>query len=296
MRQFIGRLRAYPEHLRFKWYPKIARVCLNLATYQARQSLKGVPPLVLVDNTVLDAAVTHETRWISTGTKEWGNQQINTGYSARVPVHSAANQSDRYKQITYLTSIAHMARLGALKLHLSAELEDEQFRQPGGRFRGYSYCDYSLFSDIELESIDGWTCATMGPSWMGLPSVAEQQRRRLRQSDDQLFHDLFALLKEQLGQKCDQDAWHIRTAERHRMLCFLTMDGPLLKACQSLRKKEPLRSMTTQIMSPEELGKHLGLVPIHPHLLSYNDASWFVRNDYTMPGERRRRRGEYKSN
>ncbi len=224
----------------------------------------------------------------------WGGvHPVATGYQARVCVHSSDNKSDRYRQSTFLTGIAHMARLGVIELCKSAELDDEQFRQPPGRFRGYGYFDYSLFSGIEMKSVDGWVFPTMGPSWMKLPTAAEQQRARLKTKDDPLFRDLYALLTEQLGKKCDQDAWHISTAEHHGLFCFLTTDGPLLKATKSLSKKEPLRSLKTKIMSPEELAKHLGILPVAPHLLSYNDASFFVRSDITMPEERRRRRGEY---
>lgn len=47
-------------------------------------------------------------------------------------------------------------------------------------------------------------------------------------------------------------------------------------------------------MSPDELGSHLGIAPVKPYLLSYNDADWFVRMDHTMPEERRRKVGEYR--
>ncbi len=129
---------------------------------------------------------------------------------------------------------------------------------------------------------------------MDLPSVEEQQRKRLRQSGDPLFDDLYRLLKQQLGEKCSQDAWHICTAERHGLFCFLTTDRSLLKACKSLAKKEPLRSLIARIMTPEDLGAYLGIRPVKPYLLSYNDASWFVRMDHTMPEERRRKRSEYR--
>ncbi|TXC64529.1 hypothetical protein FRZ32_13230 [Sphingosinicella ginsenosidimutans] len=257
--------------------------------------MAGREPLrVLLDNTVFDLAVTHETRWITTGISNWGNQPMATGYAARVPVYGRKNKSERYRQVTYLTGLTHLARLGLIEFCKSAELSDEQFRQPMGRFRGYGYFDYSLLSGIKIESVDGWVFPTLGPKWMNLPSAAEQQRTRLRKSDDRLFHDLYALLKQQLGEKCTQDAWHIRTAERHNSFCFLTTDGPLLKACKSLAKKEPLRSIRVRVMTPEDLAQHLGVAPVPSHLLSYNDASWFVRMDHTMPEERRRRVGEYR--
>lgn len=282
----LARLRTLPERLRFRLMPRVARFALDQATRGARPTLSAERPLsVLVDNTVLDIAVTHEGKWIT---------HSRGAYVARVPVYGRGNTSDRHRQASYLTGIAHLTRLGLMRLHQSAELQEEQFRQPSGRYRGYGYADYSLFQDLKMESIDGWVFSTMGPSWMNLPSQGEQQRKRLRQSEDSLFQGLFALLKQQLGEKCSQDAWHIRTAEQHGLFCFLTTDSSLLKACRSLAKKEPLRSLTTRVMTPEELGLHLGIRPVRPYLLSYNDADWFVRMDHTMPEERRRKRSEYR--
>lgn len=279
-------LRNLPEMLRVQLMPRVARLALDRATTNARRTLSTEMPVgVLVDNTVLDITITHEGKWITHG---------QGGYIARVPVYGRNNASERHRHASCLTSIAHLARLGLIHLHQSAELKDEQFRQPTGRYRGYGYFDYSLFEDIEIESIDEWVFPSMGPSWMNLPSAQEQQRKRLRQSDDVLFHDLYRLLKQQLGEKCSQDAWHIRTAERHGLFCFLTTDRALLKACKSLAKKEPLRSLTTRVMTPEELNIHLNIKPVKPYLLSYNNASWFVRMDHTMPEERRRKRSEYR--
>lgn len=286
MLRHLARFRTLPERLRFRLMPRVARFTLDRATREVRQTLDAERPLsILVDNTILDIAVTHEGKWV---------KHSRGGYVARVPVYGRGNTSYRHRQASYLTGIAHLTRLGLIRLHQSAELREEQFRQPTGRYRGYGYADYSLFHGLEMESIDGWTFSTMGPSWMNLPSQEEQQRDRIRQSDDALFQGLYGLLQQQLGQKCSQDAWHIRTAERHGLFCFLTTDSSLLKACKSLARKEPLRSLTTRVMTPEELGLHLGISPVKPYLLSYNDADWIVRMDHTMPEERRRKRSEYR--
>lgn len=286
MFRFFVRLRAIPETLRYRLMPHVARIALDRATSRARRTQGADKPLgVLIDNTVLDIAVTHEGKWIS---------HSRGGYVARVPVYGRNNTSERHRQASYLTGIAHLARLGSVSLHQSAELKDEQFRQPPGRYRGYGYSDYSLFHGLNIESVDGWVFPTIGPSWMDIPSLKDQQRKRLRRSDDELFLNLYELLKQQLGEKCSQDAWHIRTAERHGLFCFLTTDQPLLKACRSLSQKQPLRSLTTRILSPEELGAYLDVSPVKPYLLSYNDADWIVRMDHTMPEERRRKRSEYR--
>jgi hypothetical protein len=253
-----------------------------MATSAARKKIGSTGLRVLVDNTVLDLAVSHETLWVTDG---------KAGYQARVPVYGRENDSARYRELCYLTAIAHLARRGHLELCHSAELNDERFRQPPGRFRGYGYSDYSVLHGIELPSIDGWVFPRIGAAWMGFPSAQAQQRARLDKSDDLLFQQLRDVLSQQLGTKCSQDAWHVRTAERHDAFCFLTTDGNLLKAFRSLVKKEPLRSLKTRVLAPSDLATMFEVHPVSPLWLSYNDTQWFVRNDRTMPGEKRRRRG-----
>lgn len=293
MLKALHRLRAYPEHLRFKLYPVLARHWLEWACRPAERKLHGKPPLrMLIDTCVLGHAVTHETRWISTGEVEWCGAMRSTGYAARVPIHSRKNGTDDYRDVCYLTAITNLVRKGRIMLFTSAELEEEQVRQPAGRCRGYSYFDYSLLSGIPMPSVDGSAEEMITPTWTA-SAAAARQRQRIAGSGDLLYEALFERLKHQLGPNGTQDAWHVRTAEQHGMFCFLTMDRPLLNACRQLAKKEPLRSLTTRIMSPTDFAAQLGLRRMPPDMLSYNDASWFVRRDHTMPGETRRKLRDY---
>jgi len=247
--------------------------------------LRGAEPLgVLVDNSILGHAVTHETAWISTGVALWGGHPFETGYSARIPVHSANSTAVEYEHIKYLAGIAHLARQDYLRLKTSAELQDETFRQPVGRFRGYGYFDHSLFAGLKLESVDGLVFPTMGPSYLGLASARDQQRARLARSNDPLYLALLA----QLGPKNSQDAWHIRTAEAHGLHCFLTMDFRLHRTVRRLKECEPFRSLQTQVLTPVELGKWLGIAPLPPHIFSYTNASFQVRSDLCWPDGKRR--------
>uniref|UniRef100_UPI001C204233 hypothetical protein n=1 Tax=Enterococcus faecalis TaxID=1351 RepID=UPI001C204233 len=63
------------------------------------------------------------------------------------------------------------------------------------------------------------------------------------------------------------DAWHIRTAERHELFCFLIMDRKLLATCHSQRKKEPLKSLKTKILSPQGFAAVLGMKSVAPRFL-----------------------------
>lgn len=278
-------LRPLPERLRRKYIPRVMRSILDVATWRTRRRLRqGAPVSILIDNSVLGHAVTHETASIPK-TIKWGADTLDTHYAARVPVHAPDNTSEIYRNLTWLTGIAHLARRGHIRFCTSAELRDETFRQPAGRFRrGYGLYDYSLFNDIPLEAVDRLDGnSVIGPSWMKLPSLRDQQLARIKACEDPLFT---ALLK-RLGERQNLDAWHIFTAERQGMHCFLTMDFKLRKTVERWKDHEPFRSMKTQVLTPEELGREWKIMPVSPRLHAYDGASFPVRLDLHMPGEKR---------
>ncbi|SOE08783.1 hypothetical protein SAMN05877838_0513 [Hoeflea halophila] len=273
------------EHIRFKYLPKIVEGMVHLSTQKARFRLRKDGRIrILVDSTVLGHGVTHESSWVSTGPKKWGGTEIATGYLARMPVHSFDDDSAEYQNVCFLPGIAHLARTGLVGLCTSAELRAEVDRQPLGRFRGYGLFSYGIFNDIQLESVDGFVIERNALNGMPPVNYAQQQRDRINSSQDPLFHSLVSLL----GESNSQDAWHLTTAERHGLFCFLTMDFKLLRTVASRRNQEPLSSLKTKILTPQELGMYLEIRPIQPHLLSYNKASFFVRSDLVRPRKNRR--------
>lgn len=58
---------------------------------------------LLVDNTVLAHGVTHETAWGDTGKKPWVNLEVDTGYTARIPVHAEHDSSDAVRSVLHHT-------------------------------------------------------------------------------------------------------------------------------------------------------------------------------------------------
>ena len=280
---------ALRERLRFRFLPRISNWLVRASTIHTKRRLKQSGPItILVDNTVLAHAVTHETAWISTGVQKWGTHDIDTGHAARIPVHSPDDQSEAYQNIRYLPGIASLAREHLILVKASAELAAERLRHPIGRFSGYGYFDYDLFGDVAIESIDGHADLVLGPNYLNLPDAAEQQRARLAKESDPAYLSLVQIL----GPKSSQDAWHIWTAERHSLFCFLTMDFRLRRTLDSQKGAERLKSMRTRVMTPLEFGKHFEMIPVHTNILSYNDASFPVRPDLSWPsgsGRQRRR-------
>lgn len=289
------RLPALATRLRYAFGPRIGVALLSLSTFAAKRRLEKNGPLdILLDSSVLAAAVTHETRWVSNGLANWGPHRISTGYAARVPVRAKPSGSNArevsvaerdYEASGYLVGIAHLARLGLLRLRTSGELQVEQWGKPAGMFSGYGIFDHSLFSGLEIRSVDRIPNMTMGPAWMGLPDAQQQQRARLTLSGDPLYRGIVR----HLGEKHSQDAWHIRTAEVSGMFCFLTSDYALCRHLRAHGAQDPIKSLRTKVMTPNELGRYLGLRPLDPKYVSYEHASFPVRPDLNMPEGKRRR-------
>ncbi len=194
----------------FEHGPKAASALVRLSTLYAQLRLWRKPPVrALVDNTVVFHAITHETAWVPTGRGNWGAHQVETGYSARIPVREADTNSREYQSVKYLPGIAHLARVGLLTLMTSGELWVERMYQPLGRFSGYGYFDLDLFKDIEMPLVDKIPDMHFGASGTRSPKLEELRDARLAHSPDPLYR---ALVRE-LGPRNSQDAWHIRTAE-----------------------------------------------------------------------------------
>lgn len=120
----------------FNWF---CGKLVSLSTWEARRIIGKKHPLkIMIDNSALFHAVTHETAWINVGTQIWGGQiPISAGHAARVPVHSIENDSRTYREVQFLIGVAELERQGYVELYTYSELEAEKFRQPVGRFRGY---------------------------------------------------------------------------------------------------------------------------------------------------------------
>jgi|GEM_PF-911937 len=285
---------AHLRRLRLAVERRVAPLRLALVTFRALRRLQRTGTVhVLVDTTVLAAAVLHESMWISTGKQPWGNTTVDTGYLARVPVHrrppasAPPHERRNFEDACYLVGLAHLARQVHIKLHTSGELRTEKWLKPTGLVAGHTLFSRSVFDGIDILSVDGMPEVKLGqlvPAGSGRPSLKERQRERLRQSTDRLF----VALRRRLGEKSSQDAWHVRTAEVHGMYCLLTTDYTLMRQLEAQRKHEPISSLRTKVLSPSQLGKELGLLPLNPRCLSHADAHFPVRPDVHLRSGRRK--------
>ena len=258
-----------------------------LSTSGVRRKLKNAGVTrILVDNTVLAHAITHESAWVDTGRATAGNLTVDTGYMARIPVHDEGDGSDAGRSVRYLPGIASLARRGHLRLANSDELLDEQWTQPAGRFTGYGYYDHSLFYGVEFERIrDPYYSITIGSSSVHFPSMEEQRKKRLDAKTDDLFWGLVSVL----GRKNSQDAWHITTAERSDCYCFLTMDFQLIRNMRAQSNNKIIRALKTQVLTPEKFGQKFSIGAIRPRLFSYHGASFPVIHNENWPDSKRQK-------
>jgi len=278
--------RGLKSKFRFQLLPQVVDFVTSIAMTEASRRLKATNVRrILIDNTVLAHSVTHETSWVDTGKAHWGDIEIDTGYAARIPVHDDRDVREAAKSVRYLPGIANLARRGVIVLATSHEIQDEQWTQPSGRFRGYGLYDFSLFGNVKLETIKDPGYSVVFGSHLGFPSLEEQRKKRLGSKTDPLFRQLVSVL----GPNNSQDAWHIATAEHNGCYCFLTMDFKLIRNVRAQARNAIIEGLRTKVLTPEEFGREFRIIPIPPRLFSYHNASYPVVHEMNWPDSKRQK-------
>lgn len=266
--------------------PKIVDFLTTISAQKAARRLKAEnAKTLLVDNTVIGHSITHETAWVDTGKSNWGDEEIDTGYMARIPVHADEDEGEAATSVRYLPGIIELAKRKIISFATSLELEDEQLTQPVGRFQGYGLYDLSILRGVKFKTIDDPDYkVAFGSDEL---SVNDQRKERLRKKlgEDPLYKSLVSVL----GPKNSQDAWHIATAEHNGCYCFLTMDFKLMRNIRAQANNKVIKSLKTRIMTPEDFGKEFKICPISPRLFSYHAASYFVEHDKNWPDSKRQK-------
>ena len=281
------------ENLPHACRAKLVDWCLQLSTREACKILAARDGInVLIDNSTLRFGRTHETIGLAQKTN-WppGEEPGEIPILYRAPIVFDEQHKRVNENTPYLPGIAYLARVGRLTLKTSRELLSEQNHHPVGAAQGKTgWFDYWIFDEIEIDSIDGHDAPSFdldnfrdnptinrtisskeADPFNMYPDNMENLDRRISRSTDPLYTKLAKILK---GKKKNFDAWHIRTAETHRLFCFLTMDFNLREAIMKNSHTEPIASLRTKVMTPEEFGTHFGLSPIDPYIceLAESDA------------------------
>lgn len=273
----LGHISRFCHSIRLRCRTVLGRIYVRLAVLEAEMHLRKTGPIrVLIDNSALGHGVTHETAWINTGTVLWGGKvPMDTGYATRISVHAPSSSDRTYREVTFLVGIAELAKRGHIELLTSAELLAESWRQPIGRFRGYGSYDLNVFDGIHMPSVDGHHFDAVDPK--------AAQQGRLAGSKAEPFSTLARLLPK----KSNLDAWHIHTAHKHELHCFLVVDFPLLDNFRRSSQRRDFPKLRTKLMLPSELAAAIQLRPIETSLISYQNASWSVQPELSTPRNKR---------
>lgn len=284
----LDKARIFIRRLKHRAWVMFAFMAVKMSLALPRLNINKTGPIrILIDNSAIANGVTHGTAWISTGPKTWGDIQFDSGYSARIPVHSPHNVTEGYREATYLTGIAELARSGHLKLFTSNELHVETGRHPPGMMRGYESSDLNVFSGLEIPWVEEKVTA--------LFESAEAQSARLRAIDAEPFQTLLKFIDHP---KDLLDVWHLHTAHVSGARYFLTMDGALCRKYRQASTRRGFPTMSAEPMLPSELASTIGLRALPTFLFSYmyEERTFFIRHDLHMPDEKRRGRGSYRKN
>ncbi len=273
------------NELSHKSRARLANYCLRLSTYRTRGRLAHSDPVkLLIDNSVLAHAITHETVGV-TQAVNWPPERASSEVivTRRVPVDIRRKYGKKvYNSVQYLPAISHLSRCGVFQLFTSSELHVEQEHQPIGRYKGNKgWLDWWLFDGIEIPSVDGYIVSPFDLAYFrSNPTIdrviystdidplhiscnsRQRQIERLERSNDRLYLEL----SEILPPKSNLDAWHIRTAEKYGLFAFVTMDFKLRSIIEKNKIEEPIASLRSKIMTPAEIGRYFRMYPINPYL------------------------------
>lgn len=293
---FITRLpihwRGIKEAILYNWF----NLLIRLSLFPAEILLKKYKVKILIDNCVIAHGVTHGDEWIGPGGPKSSDcwDDIKPGYLARVPIYSRYSKSRLYKDVKCLVPISQLAKLNVVELYTSKELLSERDHQPTGRYQGRWWFKYSLFDIGKIPSIDGHDKIYFNPEEMLNEKTRKtlkrgnitskdidpfgifpdnQKKQRLRIQSYAESNDILDRLTKLLGSTSSQDAYHIYTAEKYGMYCFLTTDYKLVKKFRNIQNNKNALEINTKVMTPSEFAKRFMLVPIPPHWLSYCDKS-----------------------
>jgi hypothetical protein len=118
-----------------------------------------------------------------------------------------------------------------------------------------------------MESLDGFHLDHVG--------AEEAQLARVGSCSDPIFQTILA----SFGKQSSLDAYHVFTAEKFDMFCFLHIDFGLAEIVRQNQSKKPFTHLKTKILRPSEFGELIHLRPIGTSVLSFEDSSFPVRPD-----------------
>lgn len=259
----------------------------NFPTWSARpamERLKDCPQKILLDNSVL----AHRCFSFTGPSGRTGQLEQEHSCTEEQIVHVFQN-SRFWEDRQYFYGIRNLAVSGRLQLFDSYELAMERLTQPIGRFTdARSLYTEDVFDGVEFGMLNQYSeSLTISPEsameaqremsrrgggvvlrgdepipeWL-VPDVFDTHKstnERIAGYEDPLYRSLLDVLG---GKRMNKDAWHIVTAERHGLDCFMTMDYKLVDRLGQLSNKEPVSSLAVKVLTPSAWGRQQHVRPI----------------------------------
>ena len=268
----------------------LQRMLINFDIVQscrpAQKYLKGRSVGILVDNSIFgQASTTHQT-YSYKKTVEWPSGTKNERHVVSVePIYVEHENKETADNIRFLPGLIYLFSQGNLGLFTSDVLRCEQSSQPIGRYNdGISIFDYDLFENVQFGQIDGYEALCnisdalewingkihfkkdffeKAPTFNGMifstdidpfgdcPDAKNRLQQYLmkKRTRDSQFDSIVNCL----GEKNMQDAWHIYTAEIHKLDYYLTLDFKLLRTLSARRGHKVIQELNVQSVTPKQL-------------------------------------------
>jgi len=255
-----------------------ARMLMWAAIGRARHMLRRSPtPRILIDTSVFTNSVTHETRWISNGRLS-RIPGLESGYSARVPIHARDDTSELYREICFLAPLGRLFNEKLLAPFTSGELDTELWRFPPSLHRGGGRDDLSVFR-VRPERIDNVRLdALVHPRDVAM----QMQQARINACTEEPFVSLVKVL----GADNSFDAFHIHTAEKHGLDAFMHLDLKLSRMLKAQERRPVIEGLRSKVLLPSQLAALYKVKPVPPYVMSYEGARFHVRPDLNAGGKR----------
>lgn len=205
---------------------------------------------VLVDRNIEINAVTHKTVMVPQVVR-WGPHNQTLPVAQRV--HFPPAGDFRTEQLPYLAALCIFAKEGKLDLFTSFEIRMEEFRQKG---RGEGYLGINLLQGVPMKRVPCPTERSLMIAPSGSIGITEEEQMEFFRS---IRSPRFLEISKATGDAHVGDAYHLWTAEEAALDAFLTMDRAFRNVVEHERKAI---NSPVLVMTPKELGEHLGLQPV----------------------------------
>lgn len=225
-----------------------------------RPKVNAAPLTVLLDGMIRPWAITHI--WMmKPQTVQWGPRKI-TLPVANLEAKAPLGQIHAWLQgqLDCLPHIAHLAEVGNIKCYTTIEIAFEGWGRPGVDGKG---TEIDLFRNVRIEKIPPAVNRTM--QWSRSEGETKERKQAFLKS---IREPRFLELVSVIGLTHAGDIFHLWSAEKAGLDCFLSADRKFINAVNNARKDRRKVKIKVDVLSPSELCERFHS---HQRLVSNNE-------------------------